>query len=96
ILEEPMHIELPDMDIHEEPMHINSLDNNSDVSSCKKDFSFIAKSQSKKGKKSVENERRRGIQNHFFVENFFSNKKDVIEDLLDNEDYELSDQEINR
>ena len=87
--------ELPDMNIYEETMLIDSSDNDSVVSSYKNDFSFIAKSQSKKGKRPVRNGGKRSAQNLIFVENLFSDEEEnVTEDLLDDEDEKLIKLEI--
>ncbi|CAG8585903.1 6265_t:CDS:2 [Ambispora leptoticha] len=88
------------MDIYEEPMQIDSSDNDSaisndsSISSYQNDFSFITK-KAKKGKKPVGNGERRSSQNITFVENLFSDEEEnVVEDLSDVEDKELSDQDI--
>src|ERR1043165_6334884 len=69
--------ELPEMDVqellaidiaNEDPMHIDSSDNDFIISSYENDFSFIAKSQSQRGKKPAGNGGKRSTQNLILVE----------------------------
>ena len=66
--------ELSEMDIYEEPMHIDSSDNDSVSSFYKDDFSFITKSQSKKKRNLSEAEEKR-INKALFSKRIYSQMK---------------------